>query len=239
MKTVKLGSLYFNGTPVGPGAKFYQGIISIGETVPRMALTWNVVGSKLVANQVVCDNISWNRLCEAGYTNGHPVQIGGKFYLCRSLRVGKQTGDPNEWDELLDRYGEDDNLWHWLGTAFWGQEARLSMEGKLVPPVRGGPAARTRYFCPSSNQTPTCGFRPVLEPLGPSPALTQSLIGKKLKVYGPDGARAEGILRSFDAYDMELEYKVQPVEAPCFDVQSGFKVIVNREAIMWFGEVHA
>lgn len=79
----------------------------------------------------------------------------------------------------------------------------------------------------------------MLEPLGPSPTLTQSLIGKKLKVYGADGAWAEGILRSFDDYDMELEYKVQPMEAPCFDVQSGFKVIMNREAIMWFGEVHA
>lgn len=239
METVKLGTLYINRFPVRPGAKFDCGIISIGETVPRKALTWNVAGKRLVANQVVCHNISWNKLCEAGYINGHPVLIGEKFYMCRCLKVGKQAGDPNEWDELLDQYGEDDNLWHWLGTAFWGQEARLSKEDKLVPPVRGGPTARMRYFCPSSNQTPTCGFRPVLEPLGPSPTLTQSLIGKKLKVYGPDGARVEGILRSFDDYDMELEYKVQPVKAPCFDVRPGFKVVVNREAIMWFEEVHA
>lgn len=237
METVKLGSLYFNGSPVNPGAKFDHGIISIGDTIPRKALTWNVAGNQLVANQAICHNISWNQLCTAGYVNGHPVQISEKFYLCRCLKVGKQTGDPNEWDELLDQYGEDDNLWHWLGTAFWGQDARLNMEEKLVPPVRGGPIARARYFYPSSNQTPTCGFRPVLEPLAPSPALTCSLIGKKLKVYGSDGAWAEGILRSFDDYDMELEYGVQPVKAPCFDAQSGFKVVVNREAIMWFGEM--
>lgn len=234
METVKLGSLYFNGSLVSSGAKFYQGIISIGETVPRMALTWNVVGSRLVANQTVCDNISWNQLCEAGYVNGHPDQIDGKFYLCRCLSVGKQTGDPNEWDELLDQYGEDNDLWHWLGTAFWGQEEAeghpdyRSARGKTSPRLWGLYHKNDRHIY--------LGFRPILEPLPPEPELEELSTGTKIKVYGPSGAAVVGKLAGLDDYDLTLASAKVP--AGCsWAGKANDGSIISRNGIVFLQEV--
>ena len=48
------------------------------------------------------------------------------------------------------------------------------------------------------------GFRPVLEPLQPEPPVSNSLVGRNLKVYGPTAA-ISGRLVDFNDYDLILQ----------------------------------
>ena len=84
-------------------------------------------------------------------------------FRCRLLRVGNTSGAPNEWDDILDITGEDDDLWHWKDMYFWGQE--VSTYGPSSRAVRGWVSARYWDYYNATYRIVYVGFRPALEPL--------------------------------------------------------------------------
>ena len=112
MTLVKLGSIYFDGNPVAPGSALDGQQFSIGDTRPGKELQWVQDGRLLVADRCICVNISWDNLNKMGFVFGTLVVVDNNSYLCRCLKVGSWVGAPNEWDTLLDKYGEDNALWH-------------------------------------------------------------------------------------------------------------------------------
>ena len=68
---------------------------------------------------------------------------------------------PNEWDDFLDAIGTENNdLLHWKGVYFWGQEEVKTMAGRYV--LRGGREARYAAQGKSNYRDVHIGFRPVL-----------------------------------------------------------------------------
>ena len=202
MEIIKLGSIYANGhTYIPRFRRDGNENISLGDTVPGKELQWIQYKGKLIGNRCACINVSWKQLDKIGYTFGWPVLIDGNCYLCRSLKVGAEEGEPNEWDDVLRFCGYEDSLWHWRDIEFWGQEAPA--DSCEVRVVRGFYSA-TYFSAKRSTMLSTLiGFRPVLEPL---PALDWSGIsaGLRLIVYRKDGSIAEGTLNSLDDYDLWL-----------------------------------
>ena len=233
---VNLGSLYLNGQPKDLGVEYNGEVLSFGNTIPGKTIPFVKWGELLVASQCVCSNIRWEQLNKAGYILGRPVKIDGVPYLCRSLKVGDENDVPNEWDSILDDLGEDDNLWHWRGHFFWGQE--VSKYEASFRAVRGYLSARYWNYFNAAYRYVDVGFRPVLEPLAPEPLISGSLIGATLKLYGPNKAFS-GRLEEFSDYDLVIEPSAQQlIPADCKWVsKDGGRIIVERSAITWMQEV--
>ena len=124
MEIIKLGSIYANGhTYIPRFRRDGNENISLGDTVPGKELQWIQYKGKLIGDRCACINVSWKQLDEIGYIFGWPVLIDGNCYLCRSLKVGSEEGEPNEWDDVLRFCGYEDSIWHWRDIEFWGQEA--------------------------------------------------------------------------------------------------------------------
>lgn len=201
METKKIGSLYFDGTPVKPGLLCENHQFTIGDTVPGKELRWIQDGNILVANRVICTGISWDNLNQRGFVFGVPVCIDGKRYLCRCLKVGTRVDVSNEWDDLLRKYGQDNATWHWKGQYFWGQEIPEEYHG--LRSCRGGGTAFGWSFGGEEATSGNVGWRPVLEPLDEAEP-SNDLLGSRFKVYGPQGAPVTGELSGFDDYDLVL-----------------------------------
>lgn len=199
---VKLGCLQFNEKPVPLGVKCNGESISFGDAFPGVAIPFVKWENILVASRCVCTNIPWNTLYLRGFILGYPVKIDGISYLCRSLKVGAKDGDPNEWDAVLDAIGDADSIWHWKKEYFWGQD--VSEYGTPYQTVRGHHSARAWSKRHSLSKDSIVGFRPVLEPLQPEPPVSNSLVGRNLKVYGPTAA-ISGRLVDFNDYDLILQ----------------------------------
>ena len=234
---VNLGSLYLNGQPKDLGVEYNGEVLSFGNTIPGKTIPFVKWGELLVASQCVCSNISWKQLNKAGYILGRPVKIDGVPYLCRSLKVGEKNGVPNEWDSILDNLGEDDNLWHWRGHFFWGQE--VSKYEASTRAFRGYSSARFWGHGTATYRVVSVGFRPVLEPLPPEPLVSDTLIGADLKVYGPDAAII-GQLVEYTDYDLVIELSAQqpsPMERK-WAGKDGKHIIIDRSAIVWVQETN-
>lgn len=238
MEKIKLGSIYFEGRAVEPATGSHLArYISLEDTVPGKELEWVKDGKTLVAACCACTCISWETLSWLGYITGHPVRIDGKPYLCRSLTVGVTYKDKSEWDNLLDRFGPSNKLWHWKDCFFWGQEADPKNPGTRM--MRGGTiAARSRLAAPAFSDDETTGFRPVLEELPPEPELTPALTGTTLKVYGPRGHVLDGQVVGVDDYDLVLR---NPVNQLCgrengWAVQRENEISISRKEIIWLEE---
>lgn len=200
----KFGTLYYGGQAVVPGSCALDNMpISIGDTAPGYELQWVEAGNRLVADRCACVEISWVALDSLGYIFGTPVEIDGKMYICRSLKVGTDEVVENEWDSLLNEFGDDDNLWHWLGEMFWGQEAPAYMPQERA--VRGHESARAWSRVFKAHKSMFIGFRPVLEELSPFPLDLAPLIGKSISLYGPQKTIIEGVLTGFDEYDILID----------------------------------
>ena len=234
---VNLGSLYLNGQPKDLEVKYNGEVLSFGNTDSERAIPFVKWGELLVASQCVCSNIRWEQLNKAGYILGRPVKIDGVPYLCRSLKVGDENDVPNEWDSILDDLGEDDNLWHWRGHFFWGQE--VSKYEASYRAVRGYLSARFWLHNSATSRNVDVGFRPVLEPLPPEPLVSDTLIGADLKVYGPDAAII-GQLVEYTDYDLVIELSAQqpsPMERK-WAGKDGKHIIIDRSAIVWVQETN-
>jgi len=121
LEKIKLGSLYFDRNPVSVGSKYENQELAIGDTDPQNPISWvKAANGLLVADRTVCTKISWTQIDKMGFIFGKPIKIDGANYLCRSLKVGAEKGIPNEWDDLLDEFGEEDATWNWENIFFWG-----------------------------------------------------------------------------------------------------------------------
>lgn len=241
--TIRFGSICLDGEMVLPGSVCVETPeITFGDTgQDHMSLKWlrDINGNFVAVNCIVL-NISWHDLDRQGYISGCPVFIDGQGYLCRSLQVGRKEGDINEWDDLLDRYGDDPASWGDPACRFWGQEADdCGQDRKAV--LRGGNSLRSRLENFTSNRNgsnqvdySTYCFRPVLEPLPVVPALDDSPIGIGLEVYGPSGAAIKGTLASFDDYDLCVANPIDlPGQAPDWAIKKGESVLISRDSIVW------
>ena len=234
---VLLGSFYGEaGTPmpVDDTTPYMNRIYAIGDTAPGMEMQWVKDGNRLISTYTYARGASWNRIDRAGYIFGRPMRIDGKAYLCRSLQIGTASAGPSEWNELLDKYGNLDSIWHWSDVGFWGQEIREDDPDRCF--FRGYHSATYIGVEKKNIGYLQVGFRPVLEPLPPSPELSKRLLGNLLRVYGPYGSAAEGELVDFDEYDLTLvPSETQPDND--WTAVSGDKIVISRESISWMQKI--
>ena len=233
-KILRLGSIYFNDNPVEVGAIYKNEALSLGDTVPGRELQWVDDGGYLIADRCICVNISQKQVLEHGFLLGIPVRIDSRSYLCRCLKVSDKPQRPNEWDDLLLKYGDADDLWHWKDQYFIGQESCLNAQNFCT--VRGGNIANDWNTFGNGYRAETIGFRPLLKPLPPSPILDNSVIGKWVKVYGPQRISFGGKLVAFDDYDIVL-MNALPLPTDCRLAYKDEEVtVVQRSAVTWIRE---
>ena len=228
-KIIKLGSICFDGNQTVPGSELFEQQFSIEDTCPGMELQWVDDGNLLVADRVICTGISWDQLNQLGFVFGTKIIIDGKPYLCRCLKVGNNENIPREWDTLLDKYGEDNNLWHWENKYFWGQESAQSLvSGHVMRAVRGYRSARDWSCCNPTGRYTNAGFRPALEPLVSE--FSKALLGSNIKVFGPGGETFEGQLNEYDDYDFMFVSKSE-INFNWTIRQAG-KIVVSKDDII-------
>lgn len=234
---VLLGSFYGEaGMPVliDEDTTYENKVFALGDTVPGLEMRWVKDGNHLISARTCALGVSWERLDRAGYIFGRPMRIDDKAYLCRSLQVGTTSAGRSEWTDLLETYGYLDDIWHWADAGFWGQETwEKDPDCRLY---RGYCSATYIGIEKKDDGYPQVGFRPVLEPLPPSPELSKWLLGNSLRVYGPYGPAAEGELVDFDEYDLTLATSAaQPDNA--WTTVSGDRLVISRESISWMQKI--
>lgn len=231
-EVVKFGTLYFNGRPQNSGAVFNEQPIALGDTVAGKELEWVKIGVGYVAAHVICGSISWDDLDAVNYVFGIPIKIDGRWFLCRCLHTGAQKGVSNEWDAILDVAGDDDNIWHWKETSFWGQETTDNSRQKSV---RGGGNAKFWMALAPDLRYSKLGFRPILEPLLPGTTDVSKLLGRRLSLIDRNGKPITGNLESFDDYDLVLDTVFPlPDESSWATIRDG-KIILSRPEV-WLKE---
>lgn len=226
---IKLGSLHFDGQPQEAGSKYNNGQITFGPAIPGKEIQWIKANGLLIADRCVCIDISWEQLDDQGLVFGTPIEIDGKFYLCRCLKVGAENDAPNEWDAVLDVTNESDELWHWRNKFFWGQE----IVGASYRAFRGYYSARNWDSNTASYRIVNVGFRPALEPLDTEPCPPDSLIGKEVRIYGPGWAALEGCLLDADDYDLILRPTSIVPEGCSWVCWDGSQLTVDRASVSW------
>jgi len=231
MEIMQLGSMYFNRKPFLIGSEYTGEYLDIGNTVKGKEISWINVNGLLVADHVICTNISWDDLNQQGFIFGRKISIDGNPYVCRSLKVGNDDNIPNEWDDILDASSEDDSLWHWKKVFFLGQET--SKRNKAYRADRGYDSARNWNIDSASYRGPYLGFRPALEPLVPESLISDSLIGTTITAYG-NGGDISGVLTGFTDYDLFLSPTIgrtQISDHPWCCQQEDGTVIIDRSAV--------
>lgn len=149
----------------------------IGYNRPDIMITntkrgFEIAWLHLKDNIYICDRglincVSWDTLEKAGYVSGKEVMIDGK--RCRIRLMTGSNGIPgtygrdrcNEWDELMDKYGENNNLTHYKDMETWCQEADCNYSDYRS--VRGYRSARDYCSCHATNSRTYVAFRPALE----------------------------------------------------------------------------
>lgn len=178
---IKLGSLHLDGHPVEIGTEYVHGqTIRIGDTITGKKISWVAVNGILIADRCILTNASWDDLNAQNLVFGKEITIGEFRFTARLLQVGAEEGVPNEWDAALDKVGENNDIWHWKDSWFWGQEYAVSASHRAI---RGYISARSCYFNSSSTRNVTVGFRPALVPLL-SDTLGNTRSGEKLMLWG-------------------------------------------------------
>lgn len=230
-EVIEIGTLYFDGCPQKVGVKYNGKRLSLGPTVPGKAIQWVKANGLLIADRCVCTQISWEQLDFIGLVFGIIIQIDGKWYLCRCLKVGAKEGNPNEWDAALDKAGENNKVWHWENQYFWGQE---TPEGRAsARAVRGWVSARSWNNYSAANRNVFVGFRPALEPLIPAPLDYGPMVGTEITPMGPDYKFVSGRLAAFTDYDLVLEAPSPLPDACKWAVPDGKQIIVDRASVSW------
>lgn len=119
----KFGTIYLDGIPVPPGTVLTKcdsnnpPKIELGDTVPGMEIGWVFVDDRLIADDNILLNVSWDILSASGLTMGKDIQIDGDACRVRCLLEDKNGG--SDWDDMLDA-SEDNNIIHWSGTYSLG-----------------------------------------------------------------------------------------------------------------------
>jgi len=133
------------------------------------AITWvKPDGMNLfIADRVLLNKINWDDLNAAGFVEGKDITIDGHWYRCRLLQVRLTAEKPNEWDMILDKTNESDDLWNWSNCFFWGRD--ISGKNSSFRAVRGWVSARNWLNYDAATRRVLVGFRPVLEILTSDP----------------------------------------------------------------------
>ena len=233
MEERKFGSFYIVGKVSEPHVDCQLSqvtAISLGDTVPGKELKWVESEGFWVADTEVCLNISWQQLNYIGYIFGHPVKIDGRLFLCRSPKISRKPGKPNEWNALLNRHT-------WTGTSFyhfWVQEAkrgesamRYACESQLAQKIDAFNSGCRAHWI---------GFRPVLEPLPPIPTDLSPLVGQKVLAYAPGGYSFHCKMVEVNKYDIVLNTSVEPPRNCAWAIRDGKRVIIKRDCLLWLKE---
>jgi len=226
--------MYFDGEPFLIGSELNRRCLTIGDTVKGKEISWVNVNGLLVADHVVCTDISWDGLNKQGFIFGKKVTIDGIPYFCRSLKVGNTKGIPNEWDNILDATGEYNSLWHWKNVFFWGQETtKYGISHTASRANRGYISARYWSHDSAADRYVNVGFRPALEPLLSDPLISDSLIGTTINTHGCSGT-ISGVLTRFTDYDLFLSPTPDSTPEPkllwCCQQEDG-TIIIDRSAV--------
>lgn len=229
-KIMKLGTLCFGGQPMIGMPKYGGERLSIGDSVPGKEIHWVSARGILVADRCICVNISWGQLLDFGFLFGTRIRIDGKSYTCRCLMGGEGPLCPNEWDDLLNTVGEDNEIWHWISKYFWCQETQEEAcpTGRVV---RGFFGARIRDTYMADTTAEYIGFRPVLEPVPDQTVLCDALIGSRIVVRGPGKNALSGELVGFDNYDLVLKGAFQIPKYWNWVRGSNTRAIISRDSI--------
>lgn len=249
-KLIKMGSLYYGGKPVGPEESYDHDLFLtrrnfyLGDSSGENTLTWVQVDNMLVSTHILFRNVSWNDLNSIGYIFGRPVIIDGKPYMCRSLKVGPESGGPSEWDHILDLLGDSEEFWHTNCRYFWGQDEASFATQRVV---RGYMSARHIVSAPAEQPNSFVGFRPVLTSLPPSIRNVESYCGKNVVVYGQE-MDVYGTLKEVSDYDLVIEVgtddrvlgTLRQVGPKWYHLANGGKTaIINREASVWVAKANS
>jgi len=172
-KTIKMGSLYIDGKamPVNcDECNMYDGKsydITIGNSVEGKKITWVWVEeiSVWIADRGVLCNISGIDLLQAGFIPGKVVEIDGRQFYCRLLRMMKDNvSGLNELYFAKKETYAGAPLWSFETECFWCDEvdAGSPFNRPVVNLAQSVSACVVRY--PESTRNENIHFRPVLEP---------------------------------------------------------------------------
>ena len=204
MEKRSFGSLYVNEIPADDTRDARNCYFRIGDTCENRlySLPWIRVRGIWICDRTVATGIHLNKLdTRYRYLFGNVICIDTVPYLCRSLRVGSNIDEDNEWDMALDEVGEDDEIWHWSQAAFFGQER---CQGNITKGVaRGGRSPRNWRPIGHEIVDKELGVRPVLEPLAQVDKLSAGLVGQT--VFACSGCdMVAGQLMDYTDYDLVL-----------------------------------
>lgn len=200
--TITLGSLYIDGQPVQAGTQYNQQTFEIGDLMPKYPLSWVPVLGAFFCTWNLLTNISWNDLDRKGLIFGGKVQIDHFSFRCRVPRGGSANTDLSEWNVAMEIDYGDNALWHWKDMYSWCQEEAASDPSSRV--CRGGNWPHEQYRVRPGSWFPSCGWRPVLEPIGYSGVPDRVLqVGHDLLIW--DGNTCiRGTLEEETPYDLIL-----------------------------------
>lgn len=232
---IKLGSLFLDGRPVETGMQYVPSqTIEVGEMTPSKEIGWVAVNGLLIADQCLLTNVSWDDLDVQGLVFGKEVTVQGLRFKIRLLKVGSKEDVPNEWDAALDAVGEDNRLWNWKWTYFWGQETPACgpIANEYTRAYRGYSFARTWSWAGSGLRRSDVGFRPVLVPLN-TKQFTPALLGQRVMIWGGQNI-VNGYLEQVTDYDVLLSnWHGSVLESQsCGWIITGGKLLVDRNSIV-------
>lgn len=176
VEKLKFGSLYMDGQPkeVGGWYPSNEPALRLGNTVPGKEITWIKSGDIYIAEQCLINFISFNNIARWGYTEPVKMNIDGRLATIRLLNVGEWKGAPNEWDDALNRVGDERSLWNggkkdeWdSGLAFFGakksKSSPLIVRGEYGQPRSFHVVGRGFLISGPDDASPSIGWRPALE----------------------------------------------------------------------------
>lgn len=184
---IRLGGLFLNEAvqkvpenPVWDGdIPQYDGtshisICDVSAEESAALITWNIVqgmgrwiekpGSQimLIADRVLLANVSWNDLARNGFASGRVIKLSGQNFFCHLLPVGAARSSRNGWGDALHTTTSGNDVWHWKGVYFWGENINPEMTRCAV---RGNTSAFAWSDSKVNVRSRQIGFRPVLEPM--------------------------------------------------------------------------
>lgn len=202
----KFGTIYLDGVPVPPGTVLTKcdpnnpPKIELGDTVPGMEIGWVFVDDRLIADDNILLNVSWDILSASGLAMGKDIQIDGDACRVRCLQEAENGG--SDWEDLLNR-AVDDYIIHWSGTYSMGTSV-LSPHSKQAI-IWGCADKDTVEMADSSYQHIGFGWRPVLEQKSLMELPEQELLFRTVLLFGEDGTIFSGVVAEVSQYDILLE----------------------------------
>lgn len=113
---LQIGTLIFGGEAVVPPE---NGVLyrpskensapKIVDTQTGKAITWIVVGGKLMADRCLLRDISYFTIDTEFLAGQCKICLDGREYILRLPKVGKYKDIPNEWDSALFDVGDGES----------------------------------------------------------------------------------------------------------------------------------